>query len=412
MSANQTALDEVQKCIKRQKTCASKTDAALDSLISMVKAAQEELERSAPGADAEGTIARLHKSIEEAGLLKDINSSTKEFHTAISKFGKALEKAVDLDTDLCRCLRPCPAASSDPSLLARLLAEHAYRCGAFGLGDTLVGEAGLMDADQLRAPHAAVHEVLQQIRARNLAPALQWAAEHRPQLSPDGGPSDFEFRLHSLQFVHTLKTQGRGAALAYAKAHFAPHAARHLHHIQRLMGCLIFVDRTVSTAAGGTASTSASTSSAATNPYADLLCPSGWDAAAREFAKQACSLFGQASESPLTTVVAAGGVALPALLKMADKMEAQKQDLRSVDELPVEIQLGPSFVFRSIFACPVSRDMARPDNPPTLLPCGHVLCQQSCALLARGRGRGFKCPYCPMEARLDALRPLTFPGLD
>lgn len=32
--------------------------------------------------------------------------------------------------------------------------------------------------------------------------------EHRQQLSPDGTPSAFEFKLHSLSFVHLLTTQG------------------------------------------------------------------------------------------------------------------------------------------------------------------------------------------------------------
>ncbi|EFJ41873.1 hypothetical protein VOLCADRAFT_67775 [Volvox carteri f. nagariensis] len=390
----QAALDEANKCIKRQKLCASKSDAVLDKIIGMVTAAQKELENFAEGSDPEATITSLHKGIEEAGLFKEMNSSTKDLHTSVAKLGKALERALDMDADICRALRPCPALKDDPGLLARVVAEHFYREGRFELGDTLASEAGLMDAEELRAPYAAMHTVLEQIRVHNLDPALQWAVEHRSHLSPDGGPSAFEFRLHRLKFVQVLQSQGRTAALAYAKRHFGPHASRHLQDIQRLM------------AAAGPAA------AAASHPYADLMSPSCWDAAAREFAKQACSLMGQASESPLTTVVAAGSVALPALLKMAAVMERNSQDLRTVDQLPVEIELGSEFVFRSIFACPVSRDMSTPDNPPMLLPCGHVLCEQSASKLAKARARPFKCPYCPQEARLDALKPLTFPRVD
>lgn len=83
-----------------------------------------------------------------------------------------------------------------------------------------------------------------------------------------------------------------------------------------------------------------------------------------------------------------------------------------MDELPVEIELGPEFVFRSIFACPVSRDMSTSDNPPMLLPCGHVLCEQTCAKLAKTRTRPFKCPYCPQEAKLDTIKPLSFPDME
>ncbi|GFR45069.1 hypothetical protein Agub_g6443 [Astrephomene gubernaculifera] len=392
-------------------------------MASMARSAEQELERAVEGTDVDAIIGRLKSSIEEAGLLKELNSTTKELHTSIAKLGKALEKSCDMDADVCRALRPCPAAASEPGLLARVLAEHFYREGRFELGDCLAAEAGLMDAEQLRAPYASMHEVLEQIRARNLAPALQWAESQRAALSPEGGPSAFEFRLHSLNFVHTLQTQGRSAALSYARRHFAPHAGRgQLPAIQRLMGCLVFADREVQRKRDreqqergeGEGGAAAGGGPQLPQPYAELMSPGCWDAAASEFARLACSLMGQASESPLSTVVAAGAVALPALLKLAAVMERNAQDLRAVEQLPVEIELGPRFVFRSIFACPVSRDASGPDNPPLLLPCGHVLCEQSVAkLAAKSRvGRPFKCPYCPMEARQEGLRRLTFPEVD
>lgn len=116
----------------------------------------------------------------------------------------------------------------------------------------------------------------------------------------------------------------------------------------------------------------------------------------------------QAYESPLTVVVSAGAVALPALLKMAQVMERSGQDLRSAAQLPIELELGPDFVFHSIFACPVSKEQATPDNPAMLLPCGHMLCEQSVMKIARGRSKILKCPYCPTEARADNLRTVTF----
>ncbi len=187
--------------------------------------------------------------------------------------------------------------------------------------------------------------------------------------------------------------------------------------IQHLMGCMLYFN----------------VPALAETKYRDLLSPCAWDVVAAEFTRQACSLMGQACESPLAVAVAAGTAALPPLFKLAAVMERNAQDLRTCEQLPVELELGEEFVFHSIFACPVSRDQSTPDNPPMLLPCNHMLCEQSVLKIAKNRNRVFKwvqegetacrqieltsmamrrCPYCPVEARADNLRQLVFPDVD
>jgi hypothetical protein len=109
----------------------------------------------------------------------------------------------------------------------------------------------------------------------------------------------------------------------------------------------------------------------------------------------------QACDSPLAVTLAAGSVALPPLLKLIGEellgpwgellsaskrihssfseslcvtrwpgrshprrptgvMEKGGQDLATCEQLPLEIELGQEFVYRSIFACPVSRDQSTP----------------------------------------------------
>lgn len=105
---------------------------------------------------------------------------------------------------------------------------------------------------------------------------------------------------------------------------------------------------------------------------------------------------GQSHESPLLVATAAGASVLPQLLKLVQIMKID--DLRKCSEVPVELELSREYVFHSIFACPVSKEQSTADNPPTLLPCGHVLCKQSVQRIAVRENRPFKCPYCPTEA--------------
>lgn len=62
----------------------------------------------------------------------------------------------------------------------------------------------------------------------------------------------------------------------------------------------------------------------------------------------------------------------------------------------VEIPLPPSYLFHSIFVCPVSKEQTTDQNPPMMMPCGHVIAQESLQRLSKGSK--FKCPYCPNES--------------
>lgn len=385
------ALDEVGKVVKKQKTCASRTNDCMNRLLELATKARDTL-AAEHQSDSGTLIANLKQQIEGLGLTKELNSQTRDLHSAIGKLNKALDRTLENQPDLCKALRDVPL---DQSTLNQVIAEHFYREGKFEIADRFAAEAQIPESEQLKRPYIAMHTVLAQIKARNLEPALLWAGEHRMQLSNDGQPSAFEFNLHSVNFLHVLTQRGRSAALSYAKQHFPPFQQSHMREIQRLMGCLVYSKRSLHS-----------------SPYCDLVSCERWDDLARDFTKQACSLMGQATESPLAVVVAAGSVALPLLLKLAQVMETSLPEFKSCEQLPLELELGPEFVFHSIFACPVSKDESTPDNPPMLLPCNHVLCEQSILKIAKSRTRVFKCPYCPMEARADNLRPLVFPDVE
>ena len=77
------------------------------------------------------------------------------------------------------------------------------------------------------------------------------------------------------------------------------------------------------------------------------------------------------------------------------------------NELPIEIQLPDHLKFHSVFSCPVSKEPATRQNPPMLIPCGHVISLEALKRLIKGGATSskFKCPYCPSEATLaQAIR--------
>ncbi len=358
--------------------------------------------------------------------------------------------------------------SLDPRRVDELAALHLYRDGKPRAAARLLEEAGLAAAAAAEdegqksffsSSSLGSHEQLRGIQevvaamavGGDLAPACRWAEAHREGLQGLGSP--LEFQLARLQFLQLLQgdgqqqqqqqqqgngQQGNGegdedfsydAALAFARERLAPFLASaapssspssssppaanaHKEEVQALMGCLLYAGRL------------------ATSPYAHLVLSDRlWQEAMETLHRDGCRLLGVPSESPLSVCYRAALRALGPLDKMRRVVEGSRGggagggDWEALAELPAEIDLGPSLRFHSVFSCPVTRELASPENPPVMLKCGHALCRNSMARLT-GRGGGeragaggghggsgglkFKCPTCPTEQSVNDARELYF----
>ncbi|KAK9474153.1 CTLH/CRA C-terminal to lish motif domain-containing protein [Dipodascopsis tothii] len=310
-----------------------------------------------------------------------IGQSQKDVHAGISKYGKALDRKFKVDVEMVYNGDVFPESSQ--ALLDKAVAMHLIREGEFEVADRLISEAGLDIARSLEDEFVDMYRILMAMRDRNLQPAVAWAASKRPELSQAG--SNLEFDLHRLQFVHYF-TAGDGAgtqrALEYARANFGGFGDRYLAEISKLMCGFLYKDNL------------------AASPYtAQFLSPNAWSDVAVAFTKEFCSLLGLSPESPLYVAAVAGAIALPTLLKMGNIMKEKNTEWSSANELPVEIPLPAKFQYHSIFVCPVSKEQTTDENPPMMMPCGHIVAKESLARLSKSNAnQRFKCPYCPSES--------------
>ncbi|EDU47530.1 conserved hypothetical protein [Pyrenophora tritici-repentis Pt-1C-BFP] len=256
---------------------------------------------------------------------------------------------------------------------------------------------GTFNSERLQQQFADMYNILHQLRVeRNLKPAIQWARERSELLEARG--SNLEFELCRLQFVCLFdphKNQeadddddamsdsetpsGPLDAWAYARREFAPFQKRYHREIQQLLGAMAFWQNIQD------------------SPYARLFYNNtAWEEVAHSFNREFCSLLGLSADSPLFIAATAGAIALPYLLKMQSIMKEKRTEWTTQDELPVEIPLPSQYHFHSIFVCPVSKEQSTDTNPPMMMPCGHVIAQESLDKLSKGQR--FKCPYCPNES--------------
>ncbi|KAL1924445.1 uncharacterized protein VTP21DRAFT_4099 [Calcarisporiella thermophila] len=362
---------EFERVQKKQTSVSKLYQDRLDGLIAALESTKERI-LSGEGSTAV-SLANLSKTIKETSA--QITDDQKEFHSALSKYGKAIDKK--FKQELAVGNNP-EAFRGKEDILNRTVAMHLIRQGQFELANSFIQEAHLDIPNELQEQFMEMYHILAALKAKNLEPALNWAKSKHEQLQALG--STLEFDLHKLRFIQLVTTVGCEEALAYSKISFGQFAETHMHEIQRLMCSLLFLSRLDR------------------SPYADLLSPSYWSDIQHAFTTDFCRLLGLPAESPLYITVTVGTTALPTIIKMFTIMRETKNEWSQADELPVEIPLAEDLRFHSIFACPVSKEQGTEENPPMMLTCGHVICRESLGRLSRGNSVRFKCPYCPSES--------------
>ncbi|KAL6713772.1 hypothetical protein ACLMJK_008264 [Lecanora helva] len=363
-------------------------------------------------------LAKLQNPVKQS--FEAINSDLKEVYKALGNYGKALDKKFK---DKSLPTSAYDALSSQPALINRAIAMHLLREGQFSVASTFLTDVtqnpprvaseprspdinmdtgddlGIdsLRSEELRKQFANMYYILHELKIeRNLLPAIQWAREHSQALETRG--SNLEFELGKLQFVWLFTggsnprdaqslAQSQQQALRYARNEFTGFQARYLKEIQQLSAAMAF------------------SPNLAESPYRSIFHNEGaWEDLAHSFTREFCSLLGLSADSPLYIATTAGAIALPTLLKLQAIMKEKRTEWTTQHELPVETPLPPAYHFHSIFVCPVSKEQTTDENPPMMMPCGHVISQVSLATMSRGSR--FKCPYCPNESRADEAKKL------
>lgn len=328
----------------------------------------------------------------------------RDLHSSVSKVGKAIDRNFVTDYDSTSredIFKP----ADQQKRLNEVILQHFYRHGQLEISDTLAQEAKLEDAHVIKDRFQELNAVVEALTEKRLGPALEWASKNSPDMHrvPQASSravtrlqsSSLEMKLHKLRFIGLLVEGKCLEAVGYARRFFPQFVKSHEKEVQALMGALMFAS------SGKTLEDS---------PYAHLLDTALWQDIVEHFVKDACALMGLSIESPLSVVINAGCIALPALLNIKQVMQQRQVagvwNPNAKDELPIEIDLGAECRFHSIFACPILRQQTTEQNPPLKLTCGHCISKD--ALTKLTSGHKLKCPYCPVEQNPLDARQITF----
>ncbi|ERF70915.1 hypothetical protein EPUS_02438 [Endocarpon pusillum Z07020] len=389
----------------------SKSSNTLDSAQQIIDALQHARDAiAAEPTSASVSLAKLHNPVK--GSFEAINASLKEVYGGHNKYTKVLDR---LFKDKPLPSNEIDALSPHPALVHRAIYLHLLREGLFDVATTLHAESTAIssmleekagpgardestaaplgidetESNRMQEQFTSMYHILYELRENhNLRPAISWARDHTKALEIRG--SNLEFELCRLQYVKLFLAEiedaseqesatGPQRALQYAREEFQAFSGRYLLELRQLAGAMAFCPNLEE------------------SPYQSIFDNhTAWDEVVASFTREFCALMELSADSPLYIAATAGAIALPTLLKLQNIMQQKRTEWTTENELPVEIPLPPSYQFHSIFVCPVSKEQTTDQNPPMMMPCGHVIAQESLHRLSKG-GK-FKCPYCPGES--------------
>ncbi|RVX67084.1 hypothetical protein B0A52_08327 [Exophiala mesophila] len=409
MDAIQKEHDKIWNISKQNKTLGH-----VDDIITALQKARDTISND-PSSRAV-TLATLQNPVKAS--FDGMFSNLKDAHGGHNKYTRALDKVFKEKVPS----NEIDALSSQSTLINRSIYLHLLREGLFDVAATLHEEATARQSTQQEAARnlgldvpmdhplgldktseenmhwqeqfSNMYHILKELEEnRNLQPAIEWARANASELEARG--SNLEFELCRLQFVSLFLEQRQGdthdfagplRALEYAQGDFQSFRGRYLVEIQQLLGAIPFYSNLEE--------------SPYNTPFNNVT---NWKDVANSFTREFCSLLKLSADSPLYVAATAGAIALPTLMKLQTIQKQKRTEWTSQDELPVETPLPPNYRFHSIFVCPVSKEQTTDQNPPMMLPCCHVIAQESLQRLSKGAK--FKCPYCPIESHpKDAKR--------
>ncbi|GAA5991267.1 hypothetical protein JCM11641_000406 [Rhodosporidiobolus odoratus] len=401
-----------------------------------------------------------------SSFVKTANSkaaaAAKDWGAAVGKFGKGVEKrfgppppplfppptAPPSDPSF-HSTYPSPAStpsappsspqpfssSSAQSALHASIATHLARIGAFSSLTAFLAEsgiappAGIEEGGTTRARLIELHALLSQLEQGEARPALDWLEAQQGEGNSVDEHGELEYALRKEEYIRLLLSSPvstaeddnamvvdgddlnakpaatnisdpiRSRAMQYGGAHFRRMLTpTRSDEICALLTSPLYLPlpRLL-----------ASPYSPLFTPYKSSPCPAT-AAVATAFAAAYLQTMGLPPDSPLSVVTDVGGSgALAKILKVRQVMKEKKTEWSARGELPVEIPLPPRYKYHSVFACPVSKEQSTSQNPPMLLPCGHVIARESLGRLARGTPT-LKCPYCPVVSHFSACVRVHF----
>ncbi|GMY08670.1 protein MAEA homolog [Fagus crenata] len=265
--------------------------------------------------------------------------------------------------------------------LKRILVDYMLRMSYYDTALKLAESSNLLDLVDIDVFQEA-KKVIDALQNKEVAPALAWCADNKSRLKKS--KSKFEFQLRLQEFIELVRAGNDLRAITYARKYLAPWGATHMEELQKVIATLAF----------------RSTTDCAR--YKVLFEPKQWDFLVDQFKQEFCKLYGMTLEPLLTIYLQAGLSALKTPYCYED--DCTKEDPLSQDSFrKLALPLPYSKQHHSKLVCYITKELMDTENPPQVLPNGHVYSTKALEEMSKKNNGKITCPRTGLVCEYSEL---------
>lgn len=256
--------------------------------------------------------------------------------------------------------------------LDRLLVDHLFRGGYYESATKLSEQSDLKDLTNVEL-FQVTRSVEVSLSTGDTSKCLAWCHDNKSKLRKI--KSCLEFRLREQEFIELVKQDKRLDAINHARKYLSNAEDSQREDLEHLMGLLAYPPDTKK------------------EPYRSLFDKSRWQSLIELFKQENYTLFQLNSVSVFSVVLQAG---LSALKTPLCYRKSGQRDPECPLCSPMLNELAKSLPYphcsQSKLICSISGQPLNENNPPMMLPNGHIYGETSLKAMAAKNNGCIKCP--------------------
>ncbi|KAK2154234.1 hypothetical protein LSH36_274g06049 [Paralvinella palmiformis] len=348
------------------------------------RAAQKNVDREA--AHVHTSVSELEKCLKQSSTVGDVTKVLDGMVEKLTLLKRKAEESINDEQEAAKaCKRRIEHLKEYENLppggvnqwkkkrLDRMLVEYCLRAGYYNTAVQLARHSGIENLTNIEL-FLVSKEVEESLGRGETMKCLNWCHDNKSRLRRM--KSTLEFNLRQQEFIEYIRNNKRLEAVKHARKYFSNLDDAQMNDVQKVMGLLAYPPDTELA------------------PYKILLDPDRWQALVSQFRQENFKLYQLSHHSVFSITLQAGLSALKTLQCYKEDGTSRNPNCPTCNKHMNQLakDLPYAHCAQSRLICAISGQPLNENNPPMMLPNGHVYGQNSLVMMAAENDSRVVCP--------------------